>query len=53
MRLLSRWISVPLLVLVLAGLAGCYSVPADGYSDQPWNSRQGWEGSPYIPGLSE
>ncbi len=32
------------------GLAGCITTEE---SDIPWNAPAGWEGSPFIPGLSE
>ena len=51
MRKTGRLFLLLFLIGSTAILAGCYSVPAD--SDIPWNAPQGWEGSPYIPGLSE
>ncbi len=30
-------------------IAGCASTD----TDMPWNTRQSWEGSPYLPGLSD
>jgi starvation-inducible outer membrane lipoprotein len=29
---------------------GCITIPED--SDQPWNSRQDWEGAPSVPGMN-
>ncbi len=38
------------LLVVAFGLAGCVTTED---SDIPWNAPAGWEGSPFIPGLSE
>ena len=38
------------LLVVALGLAGCVTTED---SDIPWNAPAGWEGSPFIPGLSE
>jgi hypothetical protein len=32
-------------------LSGCATVD-DSDSELPWNTRQGWEGTPTIPGFS-
>ncbi len=38
------------LLVASAMLVGCATTDD---SDIPWNSPASWEGSPYIPGLSE
>lgn len=42
-------------VLILAALAAifCMAGCASTDTDMPWNTRQAWEGSPYLPGLSD
>lgn len=35
---------------VMLLLAGCATTED---SDIPWNSPAGWEGSPFVPGLSQ
>lgn len=43
--------------LILIALAGCSSPAYDDgtprdYSDMPWNTPAGWEGSVNVPGMS-
>ena len=44
-----RIITLLLLFVALATLSGC----ATTESDIPWGAPASWEGSPYIPGLSQ
>jgi len=39
-----------LAVMVVLFVAGCATTDTE---DQPWNSRQPWEGTPNIPGFSQ
>jgi len=38
------------LLSAVAFISGCVTTEE---SDIPWNAPAGWEGSPFIPGLSE
>ncbi len=42
--------AVAILATALALAGGCVTTED---SDIPWNAPAGWEGSPFIPGLSE
>jgi hypothetical protein len=39
-----------ILASVIGFVSGCVTTEE---SDIPWNAPAGWEGSPFIPGLSE
>lgn len=38
-----------LTVIITLIIQGCITIPEE--SDQPWNARQDWEGSPSMPGF--
>lgn len=48
--MLQTLITTVLLVATVTLVMGCATTDD---SDIPWNSPASWEGSPYIPGLSE
>jgi hypothetical protein len=45
-------LSTYMMGLALLGLMGCATTDHRRDSDIPWNQPQPWEGSPYIPGVS-
>lgn len=42
-----------MLVAVLAGVCLAVAGCATTETDMPWNAPQSWEGSPYLPGLTD
>ncbi|MDA3797479.1 MAG: hypothetical protein PF692_00140 [Kiritimatiellae bacterium] len=39
-----------ILAIIFLVVQGCITIPEE--SDQPWNTRQDWEGAPSVPGMN-